>query len=254
MDESAWLNGTDPSRMLGFVQARGPTSERRCRLFACACVRQIWDLLPDAACRHLVEVAEKFAESAVGRDRLADALAAIPIRRRLRGYANRARSAAWLAGFDSDAASRFNSAYRSGHVAYDWGTAARAAVDAVDTVVLKAAKGAQQAGRWAAEAMRAARKTADIVQAGLLREIFGNPFRQLPVNTAWLAPAVVGIATTIDVERRFDLMPALGAALSDAGCDDTSILEHCSLPNHVKGCFLVDALLGKDVGVKEANG
>jgi hypothetical protein len=83
-------------------------------------------------------------------------------------------------------------------------------------------------------------------QASLLRDIFGNPLRPVAVDPAWLTPAVVELARTIYNDRAFDRMPALGAALSDAGCRDTSLLEHCSLPNHVKGCFLVDMLLGKE--------
>jgi hypothetical protein len=57
---------------------------------------------------------------------------------------------------------------------------------------------------------------------------------------------VLALAANIYEQGSFDLMPALGVALSEAGCSEASILEHCGKPNHVKGCFLVDALLGKE--------
>jgi hypothetical protein len=84
-------------------------------------------------------------------------------------------------------------------------------------------------------------------QAGMLRCLLGNPFRTvLVVEPAWRTPAVMGIAATIAEEEAFGLMPVLGAALSDARCRETSILEHCRTANHVRGCFHVDMLLGKE--------
>ncbi len=47
-----------------------------------------------------------------------------------------------------------------------------------------------------------------------------------------------------DRDDRWTIRAAYGA-LSDAGCTEASILEHCGGPNHVKGYFLVDMLLGK---------
>ena len=44
----------------------------------------------------------------------------------------------------------------------------------------------------------------------------------------------------------FDGLPILADALEDAGCDDSDILSHCrSGPVHVRGCWVVDLLLGK---------
>jgi hypothetical protein len=41
-------------------------------------------------------------------------------------------------------------------------------------------------------------------------------------------------------------MPILADALQDADCDNADILEHCrSHRPHVRGCFVVDLLLGK---------
>jgi len=41
-------------------------------------------------------------------------------------------------------------------------------------------------------------------------------------------------------------MPILADALEDAGCTDAAILEHCRGPGpHVRGCWVVDLILGK---------
>src|SRR4051812_12119425 len=60
MTEQEWLECADPTPMLEFL--RGTASERKLRLFACACCRRIWHLLPHAAARVFVEVAEQYAD------------------------------------------------------------------------------------------------------------------------------------------------------------------------------------------------
>ena len=46
--------------------------------------------------------------------------------------------------------------------------------------------------------------------------------------------------------RDFGLMPILGDALQDAGCEHADILDHCrSAGPHVRGCWVVDLVLGK---------
>jgi hypothetical protein len=79
-----------------------------------------------------------------------------------------------------------------------------------------------------------------------IREIFANPFRPASLDPSWRTPTVDDLARSIDVERAFDRMPILGDALEDAGCTDPEILAHCRGPGeHVRGCGVADALLGK---------
>ena len=80
----------------------------------------------------------------------------------------------------------------------------------------------------------------------LLRDIFGNPFRPVVADPAWLTPTVQAIASAIYADRAFDRLPILADALEEAGCTDADILLHCRRPGeHVRGCWVVDLMLGK---------
>lgn len=81
--------------------------------------------------------------------------------------------------------------------------------------------------------------------ADFVRDIFGNPFQPTVVDPRWLSSSVIDIARAMYAERAFERMPILGDALMDAGCDSEEVINHCQaqLP-HVRGCWLVDRLLG----------
>ena len=54
------------------------------------------------------------------------------------------------------------------------------------------------------------------------------------------------MAQVIYDDRAFDRLPLLADAMEDAGCADQEILDHCrSNGEHVRGCWVVDLLLGK---------
>ena len=64
-------------------------------------------------------------------------------------------------------------------------------------------------------------------QVGILREVFGNPFRPASVDPSWLNwndATVVKMAQGIYHDRAFDRSPILADALEDAGCTDADIL------------------------------
>jgi hypothetical protein len=84
------------------------------------------------------------------------------------------------------------------------------------------------------------------VQAILLRDIMGNPFRPVVIDPRWLTSTVVDLARLIYEERCFDRLPILADALMDAGCDDDEMLIHCRGDGlHARGCWAVDLILGK---------
>ena len=79
-----------------------------------------------------------------------------------------------------------------------------------------------------------------------LRCVFGKPFRPVAFDPRWRTSDVLGLARGIDDERGFDRLPILADALMDAGCDGEEILAHCrSDGQHVRGCWVVDLVLGK---------
>lgn len=89
-----------------------------------------------------------------------------------------------------------------------------------------------------------------MAQTNLLHDIFGNPFRPLPIIApsmlAWNDATIAKLAKVIYDERRFEDMPILADALQDASCQNEEILSHCRGPGpHVKGCWVLDVLLGK---------
>jgi len=81
----------------------------------------------------------------------------------------------------------------------------------------------------------------------LVKDIFGNPYRPITLNSSWLTSTVLALANGIYSEKAFDRMPILADALQDAGCDNEEILQHCRGPGvHVRGCWVVDKLLAKE--------
>ncbi|HEV3436425.1 MAG TPA: hypothetical protein VG122_03635 [Gemmata sp.] len=81
----------------------------------------------------------------------------------------------------------------------------------------------------------------------LIRDIFGNPFCPITIDPSWLTSTVVSLASQMYDSRDFSAMPILADALQDAGCDNEDVLNHCRVEGvHVRGCFVVDRLLGKE--------
>jgi hypothetical protein len=81
----------------------------------------------------------------------------------------------------------------------------------------------------------------------LLRDIFGNPFRPVTFDSRWRTSDVVGLARAIYDDKAFERMPILADALMDAGCEDEQIITHCRGDGpHVRGCWVVDLVLGKE--------
>jgi hypothetical protein len=82
----------------------------------------------------------------------------------------------------------------------------------------------------------------------VFRDIFGNPFRPVAFSPAWRTDTAVTLARQMYESREFGAMPILADALQDAGCEDEHILNHCRDANatHVRGCWVVDLVLGKE--------
>ena len=82
---------------------------------------------------------------------------------------------------------------------------------------------------------------------GLLCDIFGNPFHPITLDPSWLTSTVTTLARQMYDTRDFSAMPILADALQDAGCGDEEVLGQCRVEEvHVRGCFVVDLVLGKE--------
>jgi hypothetical protein len=229
MTEVEWLSCTYPKPMLAFL--KGKASDRKLRLFAVACCRRIWHLLTDDRSRKVVQLSEKYAEYSASHDELTMAL-------------NEAIEAAQTGRPPSDAAEAacFEMAVNDLGMTGAADAAADAAAHATATTAYQEAAGYD----YDPAAISAER----VEQYRLLADIVGNPFHPTtldPVWTAWKDAPVVRLAQGIYEERAFDRLPILADALEKAGCTDRDILDHCRGPGtHVRGCWVIDLLLGKE--------
>ena len=221
MTEEEWVVCDDPRQMLEFL--RGMASNRKLRLFVVACCRRVWDGLRDVRSRTAVEVAERFADGNASADDLLEAY-----------------DAAYTAVDDCLEHSVFsedqaNAAYLAAAANVD---EEREQYDPFPGDVALHSIG------YAIDGLL---KDCQAKQAVLVREIFGNPFRAVSLDLAWLTSDVLALARGIYEERAFDRMPILADALQDAGCTNEDVLNHCRDPHapHVRGGWVVDLLLGK---------
>ena len=215
MDEQEWLASRAPDEMLDSLVhfRRGTVSERKLRLFACACCRRIWDQLPDAAHRRAVEVAERFADGLAGLTELAEAREAVVQIERHAAVLARSSATSWAVIHTAGQHS-------------SWETWIRVAFDAVCHPRTRDGERREQ--------------------AALLRDIIGNPFQPVTADLALRNETAGAVAQAIYDEHRFGDLPILADALEEDGCTDAEILGHCRGPGpHVRGCWLLDLILGK---------
>jgi hypothetical protein len=187
MTEEEWLDSTDPTPMLEFL--RGKASERKLRLFNCACWRLIWPLLIDECSRVAVDVAEQFADGLlVDRERKAAysrAIAAtVPVRH--------------APGASSSIALQLRRARDPINLMWAAFLASFTASNEVGQITQQIS-----AGNYEPVEPRKG--------SGLLRCIFGTPLRSIAVDPSWLAwngGSVFKIAQAIYEERAFDRLRA----------------------------------------------
>lgn len=264
MTESEWLAGEEPDPLLAMLWASGRRSERKLRLFGVACVRRIWHLLSPRASRLFHQAAKEWVH--VHQRREGDVYQAsrecvAVVERYADGLASDQQLLqAWES---ASAVAQDAHDYIQPEECHEWAATAAACLAQRDVelldqpgnvyppiefynVPLNAALAVQAAaGRLLSGGTGAPAEFA--AQASLLRDIFGNPFRPVTADPAWLTSTVVSLALAIYDERALDRLPILADALEDAGCDHADILDHCRGPGpHARGCFVVDLLLKKE--------
>jgi hypothetical protein len=209
MTEAEWFAAKDPDPMLEFLRDSGKLSERKARLFAVACCRRVWHLLPDQRSRRAIEAAELYADGVIDYETFKKACAG----------PNQPRSVV---------------------TDLQWPEAWRVADFVCSHTVLMASDASGQETAWAEE---------QEAHSGLVRELFGNPFRPVSVRPSCLRANKGRVRKLVQKayhERAFDRLPDLAQALEAAGCSDAQLLGHLrSAGPHWRGCFAVDAVLGR---------
>jgi hypothetical protein len=209
MTKAEWFAATDWQTIHHRVLRR-KCYDRKIRLFSVACCRRIAHMFKDAKCDEAVDVCELFADGEVSQKRLkqVEKSSHTTITSRIPLTQAWARDAAW----------------RTSRVEEFW-------------------EGAESC-------LRAVKhKPAEVkAQTELFRDIFRNPFQRAKREQAWLTTDALLLAQGIYADRAFDRMPILADALQDAGCNNEEVLHHCRDANqvHVRGCWVVDLLLGKE--------
>jgi hypothetical protein len=226
--ESAWDTCTEPQPMLAFL--RGKASDRKLRLFAAACCRLVWDDLTTHRSRRAVEAAEEHAD---GLATEADLL--------------------WAHSQALSAANDFRARLVGRRLVNRGGPTVQ------EGRLFFAGQAAHAHRPFLLGRLGWLRHDAELGSRSptLLRDIFGPlPFRPIAVADAWLTwngGIVRHLVEAAYQERQLPvgtLDPArlgvLADALEEAGCADAELLGHLRGPGpHVRGCFAVDALLGR---------
>jgi hypothetical protein len=227
--------------MLHLLQDKGRVSDRKVRLFLVASCYRIWDLLRHEHSKQAVLTVERYADGLASRDELVLA----------HQYAHTAyadlEQAMWKAanegfqlfdGPSSGTEEEIDAAIQNETLATKLAHASLLPTVAADsdpafTGHLPLLDYADELvlGDWACS----------------LRDIFANPFRSVILDSCWLTPQAVVLAQAIYDDRAFDGLPILADALEGAGCTNADILGHCRQSGkHVRGCWVVDLLLGKE--------
>jgi hypothetical protein len=217
MTESEWLHCSNPGTML--VALKNPP-RRKLVLFCCACCRRVWERIVSGHSRRGVVSAEQWADR--------------PLRHLPRHVLAYFPAVFTIDLGPADEAASWTT--RGPH----WLT-----VPTWHGIACLVAGAAARAG-GADEPCQ---------QAGLLRCLFGNPFRPVralsPAVLAFNGGMVVRLARAAYEQPLLpsgNLDPArlaiLADALDEAGCSDEELLAHLRGPGtHPKGCWAVDAVL-----------
>jgi hypothetical protein len=251
MTEAEWMVCSYPTPMLAYL--RGKASDRKLRLFACACCRRIWGLLTDERSQAAVEVAERFADGqATEQERQAAEQTAHQVHQPTKfHYPDPAGPLDECATQAACVSVSHRSTCENPEYTAGGGFSGLTASLAADAVAYAGILASPDKAR---EAGVAARNPALVEQTQLLREVIGNPFRPVSSNPTWLTPTVANLATVAYDNRILPggaLEPArlavLAQALEDADGSPSALLDHLRTPGpHVRGCWALDLILGKE--------
>lgn len=266
MDETIWMEATDPADLLEVLTSQG--THRRWTLLAVAFCRRLEPLLAHEASRMFIDVCERYADRRkVSMVQLAEAYqrAASAARellhrpppvvdvpqgvktRHARKMIGRARAPGTVKYRSARAIlSLWSVATAQGRYSSEKAQAWRR----VGGLLSRVTPALKKQGRIEGFQPEQTIKRERLHQCALIRCLVANPYLKwefAPEWGDWAEGTPRRIARTIYDEGRFEELPILGDALADAGCTDRTILRHCHEDRiHARGCYVVDALLGKN--------
>ncbi len=216
MTEAEWLTCDDSTPMLEFM--RGRASDRKVALAAIHACRTLWNLCPLESLRTGLTICERYAEGRSSPSEVTRLLVVLVSR---------------FQTFDFAASDPDHRGKR------DVVFAILSLVDAISGQAFGMEQDLSQRAQWLIPHGTG--------HAHVIRDIFGNPFRPIVFSPAWRTDTAVSLAKGMYESRDFSAMPILADALQDAGCEQTDILNHCRDEKqvHVRGCWVVDLVLGK---------
>jgi hypothetical protein len=225
MTEKEWLKCVDPIEMGDHLGDLRQWGGRKLRLFGCACVRDVWEDLPDDVLREAIVTCEQFTGG----------LATAKELKKARDLANGTYQG--IGDIVADHSALAITALCEKNPDFLMGTGSQGGIAAV----------AAEAKSNRRTPFHLALKRTQKLHSQLLRDVFGNPFRPVVFDPEWRTPTVMQLAQQMHESRDFSTMPILADALQDAGCTSAEILAHCRDESiiHVRGCWVIDLVLGK---------
>src|SRR5262245_6745956 len=212
--EQHWLTSESPASLLYTAKQLKVLKPRKAMLFACGCYRLVWDKFTLAGGREIGEKAEDKADRKISPQELRQY-------RYARGNPPRGSTDEYL----------------------QLSISSLTTPKIIPTHIAWLVRAAFHPNRWDGENKWGNCKP----QADLVREILGNPHQPVKFDKSWRTDTAIQLAKRMYESREFSAMPILADALQDAGCDNDEMLNHCRDANqvHVRGCWVVDLVLGK---------
>jgi hypothetical protein len=215
MTEEFWLELTEPKALLRFVQ--GSASERKLRLFACACIQASMDYFPftyfTQFWHEVLNAAYRLEDNSIS---ASEVTGLVQLNRVVIDYRHTLLVEQLAHSFTLGNLSELS----------------------VSLGIL--VNDSRSTHYWQPSSVLLA------AFSHYIRDIFGNPFRRVTLDPSWLTSTVVALAEGIYQEMAFDRMPILSDALMDTGCDNEDLLNHCRhAGEHCRGCWVLDLILGK---------
>jgi len=222
--EAKWLAKGDPAPILR--EHRDNLSARKRLLFACACCRHTLSLLPHLPYLGLLDRVEASVDGPT-RGGMTQGVGTLEVPPGDLPGAWAAEAITTLCNHRLDRAPSSVSTDRLDEVRHH---AARSVRD-------------QARGRdWSA-----AMKQQTMILCDLLGHLLHTSVTFNPAWLQWNDGTVRKMAEAIYRDNTFADVPILADALEEAGCGEAVILHHCRAKmRHYRGCWVVDALLGKE--------